>query len=314
MRPVVSLLIYFAAIFAGGALLAPWLYWLAQWLAAHFPALEPLAGAPFHRFVSRALLGVAVLGLWPLGRRLGLRAWGEVGLVSVRGQGRRFLGGFAAGLVSLAVVIGLGVLVGARPLTENFDANYFLKHALNAGGSALVVAAVEEVVFRGVLFGALQRACRWPVAALVSGAIYALVHFFSRPASPAVVEWDSGFGVLAQMFAGLGAEHALLPGALNLTLAGVILAAAFRRTGNLYFSFGLHAGWIFWLKTGKLWTANASGSAVWFWGGSQLVDGWLAVIVLAATAGVVYKITASTQHPADARSRTNAPEKPEKLA
>jgi membrane protease YdiL (CAAX protease family) len=304
-----SLLIYFAAVFVGGALLAPGLYWLAQGLATPFPSLHPLADAPFHRFVSRALLGVAVIGLWPLGRRFGLRSWAEVGLGSVRGQSWRFFGGFTAGLVSLALVIGLGLLAGGRRLTDNFAAGYFLQHVLNAGLSALVTALLEEVVFRGVLFGVLQRACRWPVAALVSGIIYALVHFFDRPASPAAVDWHSGFGVLAQMFAGLGAEHALLPGALKLTLAGVILAAAFRRTGNLCFSIGLHAGWIFWLKTGSLWTKASSGSAGWFWGGARLVDGWLAVIVLAATAGVVYKITAFTRRLPDARDRANDPEK-----
>jgi len=309
MRAVVSLLVYLAAIFVGGALLAPWLFWLVQWLAEHFPSLKTLASTPLHRFVSRAMLGVAVLGLWPLGRCLGLCAWGDLGLNDPRGQGGKFLVGFSAGLVSLALVIGLGLLVGARQLTGNFDVSYFFKHTLNAGASALVVALVEEVVFRGVLFGALCRACRWSVAALVSGGIYALVHFFSRPISPQVVEWHSGFGVLMQMFAGLGAEHAMLPGVLNLTLAGVILAAAFRRTGNLYFSIGLHAGWVFWLKTGSLWTTNASGSAGWFWGGARLVDGWLAVIILAATAGVVYKITAQIQTLADARPCTNDSEK-----
>lgn len=309
MRPVISLLIYFAAVFIGGALLAPCLYWLVQWLAAHLPPLQSLADAPFHRFVSRALLGAAVIGLWPLGRRLGMRSWAEVGLGSVRGQSWRFIWGYTAGLASLALVIGLGLLAGGRRFTENFAASYFLQHVLNAGLSALVTALIEEVVFRGVLFGALQRACRWPVAALVSGAIYALVHFFSRPESPATVEWHSGFGVLARMFAGLGAEHALLPGALNLTLAGVILAMAFHRTGSLYFSIGLHAGWIFWLKTGSLWTAGTGHSTAWFWGGARLVDGWLAVIVLAATAGVVYKITPFTRRLPDARDRANDPEK-----
>jgi hypothetical protein len=46
MRPIRSLLIYFAVVFPGGALLAPWLYWLAQWAAGHWSALSGLACQP----------------------------------------------------------------------------------------------------------------------------------------------------------------------------------------------------------------------------------------------------------------------------
>ena len=46
MRVLRALLIYLAAVFIGGALLAPWLYWLAQTLASSFPHI---ANSPFHR-------------------------------------------------------------------------------------------------------------------------------------------------------------------------------------------------------------------------------------------------------------------------
>jgi hypothetical protein len=73
--------------------------------------------------------------------------------------------------------------------------------------------------------------------------------------------------------------HALVPGFFNLTLAGLLLALAYQRTGNLYFSIGLHAGWIFWLKFyGFLTTPLAAN--VWFWGTEKLIDGWLAFLVL----------------------------------
>ena len=51
------------------------------------------------------------------------------------------------------------------------------------------------------------------------------------------------------MLAGFADFHALVPGFFSLTLAGILLGLAYQRTGNLYFSIGLHAGWIFWLKT-----------------------------------------------------------------
>jgi hypothetical protein len=73
----------------------------------------------------------------------------------------------------------------------------------------------------------------------------------------------------------------LVPGFFNLALAGALLGLAYQRTGNLYFSIGLHAGWIFWLKSYGAFTAAAPGASEWFWGTSKMIDGWLAFFVLA---------------------------------
>src|SRR5436190_1719664 len=83
-RPLRWLLIYLLVVFVGGALLAPWLYALTQWGATHFPSLQHLAKNPFHRFVHRALLGLALIFLWPLFRRMGLRTWEDFGLANPR--------------------------------------------------------------------------------------------------------------------------------------------------------------------------------------------------------------------------------------
>ncbi|MGH7991307.1 MAG: hypothetical protein ACREDS_14100, partial [Limisphaerales bacterium] len=62
-----------------------------------------------------------------------------------------------------------------------------------------------------------------------------------------------------------------------------LLGLAYQRTGNLFFSIGLHAGWIFWLKTYGAFTVAAPRTAIWFWGGGKMIDGWLAFFVLAFT-------------------------------
>jgi hypothetical protein len=78
----------------------------------------------------------------------------------------------------------------------------------------------------------------------------------------------------------------LVPGFVALTLAGAMLALAVQRTGTLYFSVGLHAGWVFWLKFYVVMTDLRPGAATWFWGTGKLYDGWLALLAL-ATAGLV---------------------------
>ena len=78
MRPLRALVIYIVVVFVGGALLAPWLYWLAQAFAHSFPKI---AAEPFNRFVDRSLLILALAGLWPLLRALGVTSWREAGVV-----------------------------------------------------------------------------------------------------------------------------------------------------------------------------------------------------------------------------------------
>jgi hypothetical protein len=116
--------------------------------------------------------------------------------------------------------------------------------------------------------------------------IYALVHFLQSAESAGPIGWDSGLILLPRMLSGFADVHAILPGFFSLTLAGVLLGLAYQRTGNLYFSIGLHAGWIFCLKIYAQITLQSPHAAIWFWGGGKMTDGWLAFFALAATLAV----------------------------
>jgi membrane protease YdiL (CAAX protease family) len=87
------------------------------------------------------------------------------------------------------------------------------------------------------------------------------------------------------MFRNLGDLHTIVPGVLNLTLAGMLLAWAYQCTGNLYFSIGLHAGWIFWVKAYAIATTLAPAADKWWWGTGRMaiVNGWVALPVLVGT-------------------------------
>src|SRR4051812_26333516 len=127
MRPLRALAIYIAVVFLGGALLAPWLYWLMQSLAHAFPnafggGFPKLADSPFHRYINRCLSLLAVAGLWPLLRALGATSPRDVGLVKPFGQGKRFGGGILFGFASLAIVAALALASGARHVNEKFSA------------------------------------------------------------------------------------------------------------------------------------------------------------------------------------------------
>jgi membrane protease YdiL (CAAX protease family) len=251
--------------------------------------LKSLAANPFHRFVNRSLLIVAVVGLWPLSRSLEMRSWGDLGLARPKGQWGRLAGGFGLGLGSLAVVVTLVLAAGARGFNWGHSLLAYASHGLNAGLAAVVVGLLEEVLFRGFLFGGLRRTFLWPAALVLSSVVFALAHFLQRPVSPEPHGWLAGLVVLGRMLRGFGQLEALVPGFFCLSLIGILLGWAYQRTGNLYFSIGLHAGWIFWLKTYGFLTKPVAGVNIWFWGSAKLIDGWLGLIVIALTGIVIWR-------------------------
>ena len=280
MRPLWALVIYVVAVFLGGALLAPWLYWLAQTFAHTFPHI---AAAPFHRFVDRSLLLFAFAGLWPLLRALGMISWRELGLTRPHGQLKKLTGGLLVGFVSLAVVAGMAFASGNRVFIQTMTFYKVITLIFSAIGTAVIVGIIEEILFRGGVFGGLRKLFYWPFALLISSVIYALVHFLRHAELTGAVTWNSGLVLLPQMLGGFADFYAFVPAFFNLTLAGILLGLAYQRTGNLYFSIGLHAGWIFWLKTYGAVSATAPHAATWFLGTGKMMDGWMAFIVLAVT-------------------------------
>jgi len=283
MRPLRALVIYVVVVFLGGALLAPWLYRLAQIAAAAFPHI---AQTPFHRFLDRSLLLFALAGLWPFLRHLGMVSWCELGLVHPHGQLKNWGGGLLLGFVTLAIAAGTALGSGDRVLDVNLTAHKIVGTLFNAGATGIAVSLIEEILFRGGIFGGLRRTFYWPLALVASSLIYALAHFLQRAELTGPVVWDSGLVLLLRMAGGLLDFHVLVPGFFSLALAGSLLGLAYQRTGNLYFSIGLHTGWIFWLKMYGAFTADAPSAPPGFRGTGRLIDGWPALLVLALTLAI----------------------------
>lgn len=272
-------LIYGVGVLAGGATLAP-LVWMA--VHATFPD-SSLAAQPFHRYVHRSLLLLALAGLWPLTRLLqtsfvhglGVR-WGRVPV-------RNFFIAGGVGFISLGTIALIVISGGGRNLAATVSPSEWPRKIVAAIATALVVALVEETLFRGALFTSLRRWGSWWTAAGWSSAWYALVHFFQRTSDPPTVTVGSGWVVLAEMMSGFIHLPSLFPGFFNLFLAGWILALVRERSGGLASCIGLHAAWIFWLKIyGSLTVMNPEAHP-WIWGSEKLVDGWLALVVLGLT-------------------------------
>ncbi len=114
MRPARLLLIYFAAVFLGGALVAPWLYFVAQAAGPQAGWAAGLAAHPFHRFVDRALLGIALLGIWPLLRGGGMASWRQLGVAAFKPHASEAARGVVIGLATIVILGAAALLCGGR--------------------------------------------------------------------------------------------------------------------------------------------------------------------------------------------------------
>ena len=240
MKDAARLLAYFVATVFLGAVLAPILFFGGQWLIGHgwFPFL---AKFDFETFFHRALLLAALILLWPLLRSIRVRTMSDLALERNSRWLRDLVAGFLLSAIPLlccgAVVIALHV--------------YSLRHALNSlaltqvVGSALVVPAIEETFFRGLVLGILLRSGRNFMSIFATSALYSIIHFLKAPERiSTIVTWTSGFNSVANAFVQFADPMLVAAAFTTLFLIGWILADARLRTRSLWLPIGLHAGWI----------------------------------------------------------------------
>src|SRR5215471_4921112 len=241
MKDAARLGVYFIAIVVGGALLAPILFWLAQTLAAHgvFPFLTKY---DFDTFFHRAILVAAVLLLWPLLRVSDVRGVADLGLAPNPHWARDVGAGV---LLSVIPLLFCGALLIALHV-------YLFRHVLvwpRLGKvllAAISVPFIEETFFRGIVLSLLLRTGRKLLSVVAVSGLFAGVHFLKGSEhEPVIVTWTSGFGSIADAFAGFGDPMMVLAAFATLFLIGCILADARVLTRSLWMPIGLHAGWIF---------------------------------------------------------------------
>jgi membrane protease YdiL (CAAX protease family) len=270
-NPAKAITGYAIAVVVLGALLAPWLFWLVQWLAAHFELFAGWTRHPFKRIFNRSLMIVALVGLWPLLRWIGYRSWSEVGYPCRRAWWRDLLTGFALGQASLTVA----VFATQRTVDWN-GVTLPLMGKLIA--TAAAVGLIEETFFRGGLQGGLQRGMHWLTALAIASAIYAALHFLKPGGvkiAPEEVTWISGFTCLGKIFSKSLSRPEVVTAFVTLYLVGWILGWAFVKTGALYLAIGLHAGWVL------------PNELVRELGGGAVIEDWRAWPVLLAVFGIV---------------------------
>ena len=173
------------------------------------------------------------------------------------------LHGIVAGILIMGVLeillYGLGVHKTEPELQPG--TGFFLLLTLKAIVSGIVVAILEETLYRGALLGFLLRKTGILFAVLLSSVIYSAVHFLSFPAvaESAGIHLMTGIILLPQAFVRFS-DPAILEAFLALTMFGILLSLLRIHNGNIVQCIGLHAGVVIAIKYIKELTDYAYGN------------------------------------------------------
>jgi membrane protease YdiL (CAAX protease family) len=261
--------------------------WGADWFADRWPTLLP-ERVPFSKVFNRAFM-IAGIILFIIYRRILLPAELKRLLTpGTRIAWRNFSLGWGLALASM-------VLLGVAMTAADVFTPYFrvsLEKALSriAGAIAagIFVGSLEEFFFRGILFLGLREYGPPLRAYLWANLFYSVLHFV-KPGDDYFLEGlelFAGFRHLLTTFEPFLEPLELVPGIIGLFLIGVVLSYALARTGNLYLSIGLHAGWIFSLKTFRVFGNFTRQDLGWAFGSTdpKIVSGvvtWIGILLVA---------------------------------
>ena len=205
---------------------------------------------PFPRIFDRTVMATLLLAMLFAVRGLNLGALLSKGFQNPATESAaRVLRGLAVSFCAIAILFALALTVGGGG-SGGFGAvasrvpGYIL--------SAIAIAIIEEGFFRAFLLGGMRNDFRNIGALLASSAFYALAHLVRSPAHFYVTQYEptAGLVTLAHSMDQLIHPASAIPTLIGLFLLGIVLGEAFLLTGSVYFSIGLHCGFVL---GAKLW-------------------------------------------------------------
>jgi uncharacterized protein len=268
---------------------------LAAMAVFSYPAwrlLEPLFGFPFHRVADRIGMLALALGFVLIARRLNLADRMSLGYGVPRAVFvREALLGFALGTASMALVVGIMVVLGLRSWRTPAPDAVALLHIAGSGLlRGVAVALIEETFLRGAMFTGIARESGPRLAVLLTSLVYAASHFFGRYHVAAdQVSWRSGLDLLAGALHSFAHPLAIADAFLCLAAVGIVLALVRALTGHIGACLGLHAAWV-WVIAFVRDTSvpNPASSLTYLLSSFDGVVGWLVLAWTMIVGGLLY--------------------------
>lgn len=302
------------------AALAPWLYQAGKSLAGTAAAgdlpvvLEWLGAAcgraEFGRFFDRSLMLSALMVMPLLFWRIRVMRSASLdrvdSCVPVSWESAFIQTGVGC-VIAAGMLWGLGLLLESQGIfTPKPGAPGFGKLMGKILVPAVVVPPLEEWLFRGLLLGMWLRFSR-PLAACVgTSLLFAFIHFLKPPEGSVIADPASalaGFELQAKVLLHFANPRFFITDFATLFIGGMILAWARVRTRALWFSIGLHAGWIAGFKAfNQLYHPAASHP----WGIGETFSGPFPMVTLGLTAVICHFVLRRFEAKGDERAVSRA--------
>ena len=240
MRQIILLLVFILFAFVCGSLLSYPVYRLSQ-LAISIP---------FNKIVSQlvSLCGLLFVFLYLRVNKILDRNTAGFGFTGTAVP-RDFVTGLFTGIMIMIVLITVLMLLGTHHVEPELQPGikFFTTMLVKAVFAGLVVALIEETLYRGALLGGLQKTTGIITAILASSLIYAAVHFIKFPVLNTEIYWYSGFTVMSGAFFRFG-DPAIFDSLLALFAFGILLSMIRLHKGNVIQCMGVHAGVVMAIK------------------------------------------------------------------
>lgn len=310
-----KLIVFLLGVVVLAAILSPALYlggkyavaegWLAGgWLDSLHGSMER---AKFSRYFNRSVLLAGAILLWPTLRWFNAgrsRQESAAPASSTLSRGDALLRQFQLQpnphwwshlLVGFLVAGGTLLLLGAfyvgQGWYESRDPGTSLGSILlGALVTGMAVSFLEEFVFRGALQVVVAKLLGPKALYLTIAVFFAVIHFFNPPHGLEVgtVTAGSGFWMVGQIFGHFFSQFArpsfLLAEFAVLFSIGLVLGYTRMKTRSLWLGIGLHAGWVFGVKTFSPLTTRAFAPAEMMpWLGDTLRVGAISCLVVSLT-------------------------------
>jgi len=218
----------------------------------------------------------------------------------------RAIRGFVVAMIAIAILFGLALAIGGGGVGDHEAAaalipKYFL--------SAVAIAFIEEAFFRAFLLGGMSNDFGDRIALVASAAIYAVAHLVRSPTRFYVTGYEPAAGLitLAHSVDQFTNPAVAIPTLIGLFLLGIVLGQAYILTGSVYFSIGLHCGFVLGAKMWPKIILNRAAIPWWIAGGGAIPliaapTAWVIAIAIFATLRPITGVQKTSSDYAEARS------------
>lgn len=286
MKSYQRLLIFVLLVLALTALVSPWA--ATAWdLMSGADSVARQDRIPFSRIFNRFFMVSGVLLFFAYRPLLKIESPSQLGLA----PRTRAVHDISIGLsFALGSMLALGFIMSLAGVYQPFfrlSLSASVEQCVQALLTAFSVGFLEEIFFRGIIFRGLLEDWKPLPAFLVANLFYSALHFVKPGEEYFLSGIDPWAGVrhLFSTFAPFLEPAEIAPGMIGLLLIGIVLSYAFLRTGTLYLSIGLHAGWIISIKTVRVFGDYQRENLGWLFGSTdpKIVSGvmtWVGIVLV----------------------------------